>query len=275
MKKRLPGILLSVAGIALLIPVYRFLVTGSCLSAWTSVTSAIGCVLLVAGGAALLNARAGNPGPDLVRLEWFLPFRGARKRKAPRTSQAQRHWIWLPNSWLGGRETGGPGWLRRTLSKLGPSVVASPLRRAVQTVCLLVFFCLFFYVCWPYTTRPDAPGQRSSGWKFVEIDQQSGAFLFSHDHPPAWATHEDRTIHMVDLNAASDTEGYVGAFRIVSHGSNAVTLVPAGTPAAEVFDTLAMSPGPWSLREYDPGRWPAHYTEDLAAKSWSRPSCFC
>jgi len=43
-----------------------------------------------------------------------------------------------------------PKGLRRVLSMLGPTWVASPVRRIAQAVCLTLFLALFFYVCWPY-----------------------------------------------------------------------------------------------------------------------------
>ncbi len=45
------------------------------------------------------------------------------------------------------------GHLARTLGRLGPTWSASPGRRLVQSVCLLIFTALFFWVCWPYGAR--------------------------------------------------------------------------------------------------------------------------
>ena len=50
----------------------------------------------------------------------------------------------------------GAGPVRRILSRLGPSWLASPVRRGVQTLSLLLFLVLFFYVCWPYGSRHHA-----------------------------------------------------------------------------------------------------------------------
>lgn len=47
------------------------------------------------------------------------------------------------------------GAIRRALQRLGPTWLSSPVRRVVQAVCLCTFLVLFFYVCWPYTARPD------------------------------------------------------------------------------------------------------------------------
>ncbi|CAN5598987.1 hypothetical protein BH10PLA1_BH10PLA1_05830 [soil metagenome] len=43
-----------------------------------------------------------------------------------------------------------PGLLRRVLKAIGPTWHSSPVRRVVQSVCMIAFVWLFFYVCWPY-----------------------------------------------------------------------------------------------------------------------------
>ncbi|HUV62909.1 MAG TPA: 4Fe-4S binding protein, partial [Sedimentisphaerales bacterium] len=47
----------------------------------------------------------------------------------------------------------------KALKAMGPTWLASPVRRIAQTVCLLAFMVLFFYVCWPYTSeqQQDSP----------------------------------------------------------------------------------------------------------------------
>jgi len=40
------------------------------------------------------------------------------------------------------------------LKKTLPTWYYAPLRRVVQSLCLLLFLVLFFYVCWPYSARP-------------------------------------------------------------------------------------------------------------------------
>src|SRR5512139_3902709 len=45
------------------------------------------------------------------------------------------------------------GWrkiLNTALRKLGPSWQAAPIRRTLQTICLLLYLDLFFRVSWPY-----------------------------------------------------------------------------------------------------------------------------
>ena len=41
----------------------------------------------------------------------------------------------------------------RILSLPGPTWQASPVRRIVQSVCLVGFLAFLFYVCWPYGSR--------------------------------------------------------------------------------------------------------------------------
>ena len=46
-------------------------------------------------------------------------------------------------------------WLSKLLNKMGPTWRAAPIRRLVQTSCLLLFAYLFFYVAWPYAEHFD------------------------------------------------------------------------------------------------------------------------
>ncbi|MHC4248335.1 MAG: 4Fe-4S dicluster domain-containing protein [Planctomycetota bacterium] len=66
-----------------------------------------------------------------------------------------------------GDEAPRPGLLRRALGRLGPSWLRSPVRRTVQTVCLVLFCFLFFWVAWPYGARP---GPTEDGWPSHYID---------------------------------------------------------------------------------------------------------
>lgn len=58
-------------------------------------------------------------------------------------------------------QSGRTGALRRALATLGPTWAASPARRVVQTLCLLLFLALFLYVCWPYGSRHHADAMRA------------------------------------------------------------------------------------------------------------------
>ncbi len=64
--------------------------------------------------------------------------------------------------------------LARTLTALGPSWAASPVRRLIQSLCLAGFLLLFFWVCWPYGSRHSAEAFRAreiiDGELFLVLD---------------------------------------------------------------------------------------------------------
>ena len=51
--------------------------------------------------------------------------------------------------------------LRKALGVLGSSWSASPVRRIIQSLCLVAFLALLLYVCWPYGSRDYAARMHS------------------------------------------------------------------------------------------------------------------
>jgi len=181
-----------------------------------------------------------------MRLNWFLPF--LRKRKKNETlrplgvlSQAARKI--LPERFFADRETGKPGWFRKALKWLGPSMLSSPFRRVVQGSCFVLFLVLFFYVCWPYTARPLPPPKVSDGWQLAEIDQESGEFSFEISSTPGWVRTNGR-LHVIDAGAAEYEDGHVGRFSLRVSSDHQVTLVASADVDAEQLDRLFVSAGP-------------------------------
>ncbi len=272
MNKILAGSLLYIAGLALCIVA---IVWGKL---WTGVLAATSVVLLFAGAAVLFGSRQGAHAPATMRLNWFLRYTTGRSR---RTRPGRR-----------------PSWSRSVLRRMGPTVVASPLRRTIQSVCFVLYLALFYYVCWPYTARPTAPGQTNSSWEFTEIDQLTGTLCFSHPQPPAWATQAGRVVFLVDQSATNDEDAFVGAFQVMAKSRNpseperrvvseqgSIWLRSVGrsdAPATpdqaklgaesraalnvEQLDSIITSAGPWRICERRPGQWPSHYADDLARK---------
>ncbi len=58
---------------------------------------------------------------------------------------------------------------REILGKLGPTWAGSPVRRITQSACLIGFFVLLFYVCWPYGTRDYSQALRAKELVDAEI----------------------------------------------------------------------------------------------------------
>ncbi len=142
-------------------------------------------MLLLAVGAISLLSTYDRRSRAMLRLDWFLPelrrVRAGQEAKGRLLGRLARSW--LPETWLSRHQTKQRGKIRRFLRRLGNSWLASPIRRVVQAICLVVFLASFFLVCWPYRTRPSEPGRVSAGWQCVGVDQQSGQFRFRSTDP--------------------------------------------------------------------------------------------
>ncbi|MDA1049605.1 MAG: 4Fe-4S binding protein [Planctomycetota bacterium] len=203
-----------------------------------------------------------------MRLNWFLPFLRKKKKSetlAPPSFVMRCAMTVLPRSWFADRVTGKSGRIRKLLQRIGPSVLSSPLRRIVQTACLLLFLTLFFYVCWPYSARPAGDGQKSDGWRLVEVEQQTGLFRFEADRRPAWIERDGQVVH---VTSSAGSAAYVGAFAIADMAPSGVSLCPISELSPEAFDQLLLAQGTWSLTETEPDRWPSHYADELRKKEF-------
>ena len=133
-----------------------------------------------------------------MRINWFLPFR------------AKGQW--------------GPG--GSVLSWLGPTWLASPLRRWIQIGSWGVFAWLLFYVAWPYTARP---ARTWDGWTPVEADASTGRVSVEGGHPPGAAAGPGRVLYAVDRSGGPTR--LLGAFRIVGKTDGRIDLEPTGAMA--------------------------------------------
>ncbi len=57
----------------------------------------------------------------------------------------------------------------RWLERIGPVTRSSPTRRAVQTICLILFMDSFFRVCWPYSEKFTATTFSDKEWLPVDL----------------------------------------------------------------------------------------------------------
>ena len=192
-----------------------------------------------------------------MRVDWFLPFLRKKKKGetlAPPSFVTRWAMTILPRSWFADRVAGKPGLARKLLKRIGPSALSSPLRRIVQAACFLLFLVLFFHVCWPYSARPAGDGQKSDGWRLLEVEQQTGLFRFEVDARPAWIECDEQVVH---LTSSAGSVAYVGAFAIAETTSSGASLRPISELSPEAFDQLLLAQGTWSLGETEPNRWPA------------------
>jgi len=161
---------------------------------------------------------------------------------------------------LAHRATARQGRLRSVLRRLGPSWLASPGRRVVQAVFLLLFAALTFYVVWPYTADPL---WQSPGWTPVSVDALGGAVVLQPDD----AALPPRLGQSVFLSTIDNGRTRVfGAFTVASIDSDQLTVHPADDAAKARLDGLAEVFQPCTLSAGDPTAWPSHYADDLLRK---------
>jgi polyferredoxin len=201
-----------------------------------------------------------------MRLNIFLPW--LRKKKRGETARSSAVPIRgvraiLPSGLFSDPATGHAGWLRKVLKRGGPTWLSSPLRRLIQAAALLVFLWLFFYVCWPYDAVPAAVWR---GWVPVQFDLETKTAVVVGDHPATPPIEAGATVYVVDESQPGQERGDGDRFQVVAADGRELALRADDALAAERLEALAFSPGPWSLHEGRPSAWPAHYTENLAAK---------
>ena len=230
----------------------------------------ISCVLFAAAAMTLLTSFDRGRSNAIMRLDWFAPYL-KRQKDGQRVSHSLAGRLLrriVPKSLQSNRLTKNRGIIRRILRRLGVSWMASPVRRIIQTVCLVTFLVLFFYVCWPYSAAPVPPGRVSSGWSFHDIDQQSGEFRLTRIAAEDKSFAADQTLFVFDEEATELTTGAAGAFQVTHVSELSIRLQPAGELTPELLDAFFTSSGLWALHETDPTAWPSHYADDLANKEF-------
>lgn len=208
-----------------------------------------------------------------MRLDWFLPFH--RRTTATYTPPAY-NWpmrvlrALVPKALRSPANTVKPGPVRRLLKWIGPSLAASPFRRAAQAICFVLFCWLFFYVAFPYTAQPAKlwPGyvaanvNAETGVVDVEIPAGStdrpavGAIVFAAEPPAS------------DVGAIpADGPQHFGQFTVAASSTpNHLTLTPIAKPSDDALGRMSFSAAKWTLSEKAPDAWPSHYADDLAKK---------
>jgi len=199
-----------------------------------------------------------------MRLDFFLPILrkpvpGRPPRQPGLLSRIARKC--LPNFLLDDREKIRPGFLRRTLKRIGPVTLAAPWRRAIQAACFAMFVLFFFYICWPYSASPAA--------KTVIAD----VFL------PAWVSEKSSDERSEIVRDAAQRERLRGEIvsALSQHRRSTLLLAQAelhpqwvGKDLREIARDAKVEPADivLTLLEKDPAAalWRSHYADDLASK---------
>lgn len=165
MKRRVMAFSIALLAVAILVGVYQehAIITRSGFSPALAVT--IGCVLL-AFATLLLLTSLDRGSAAVLRLDWFSPTLRRLKpdQYASQSLPGRLLRRLVPDGLQSDRISKRRGIIRRGLRKLGLSWLASPVRRIVQSTCLVTFLVLFFYVCWPYDARPETDIGSAEAW---------------------------------------------------------------------------------------------------------------
>ena len=234
-------------------------------SYWKTVAVAAALVVICIGFiAALTRFSKRTRSSATLRLDHFLPF--VRKRRFPAGPPALvvrwAHRL-LPASFFFDPTTGAEGTLRRLCRKIGPTVLAAPLRRIVQALCFVTFLTLFFVVCWPYNARPVTDGRVSDDWGFREIDQATGELRFAPAVPKAASIF---AVNDTVFLANQGQERTLLSAGIVQIDKSGAALLPVDPLSPEATQELLLGSGTWAFHEIEPGKWPSHYADNLASK---------
>jgi ferredoxin len=233
-------------------------------SGWEAIAGVAAIVFVCAGVIALLTKFSQRTRSHaLLRLDHFLPF--VRKRRfpaGPPTVLVKLSHKLLPASFFFDPATGAEGKLRRWCRKIGPTVLAAPLRRIVQTVCFVTFLILFFFVCWPYNARPVVDGKISSDWNFREVDQATGELQFA----PTTSARALLTFTGESSVYLANQDGSLLSGRIVRINSDSAALLPDEPLSSDAMQQLLLGTGTWAFHQVEPGKWPSHYADNLASK---------
>jgi len=233
-----------------------------------SIGFTLGSVLLAAAILVLTTTFDQGRSHALLRLDWFSPvLRRLKSRQHVSYSLPGRLLRRvIPQSWQSNRDDKQRGLIRRSLRRIGLSWLASPVRRVVQAICLLTFLWLFFYVCWPYSASPAAPGRQSTAWQFQELDQQTEDIVLTEGTLDEWPIKVGEAVFLRDDGAFDPATSFTGEFTVAAVAENELRFHSAGELTDEAIDAFFTNAGPWSVHETDPNAWPDHYAENLAAK---------
>src|SRR6056297_1851203 len=234
---------------------------------WRPVALTAAGVVLAAAVIALLGT-LDRRSAALVRIDWFLPALRRLKPGQPDNDRFMGRVVRrvLPASVRSDHRTKRRGSFRKWVRKLGISWLSSPVRRSVQAICLVVFVILFFYVCWPYTAEPLPPGQVSAGWRFAELQSETGQVALTGGSDSDWI--QDAEVFYLQTEPDRDEVDAATQMRLASQSPGRIVLSPEQPLEDSTLDQLLIGGDSWSLYERRPNAWPAHYADELAAKEF-------
>lgn len=245
---------------------------GMTLAAGSELAWAVSLCIVVAGALSLFTTLRSGHSSAWIRLDLFLPVLRKERPSRPTRPAGITYRIarrLLPIALFSNRLTKARGQGRKWLRALGPTWLSSPIRRLVQTVCLLTFFWLFLVTCWPYGARPADSANAVISGSIDSLDQESGTVNLAFAGDLESLADAAAQWHLVALpeGSASDATKPTRSYAVRLHGQedNQLTLEPVD---ANEFMDLVTSTEEFTLYDRDPSAWPQHYAENLERKEW-------
>lgn len=238
-------------------------------STW-AVPAALGALVCALGLGWALSRLSHGRTRAWLRLDWFFPMlrklRGVQVPSPSLPGRALRRLV--PRSWQSDWSKKRRGPLRKFLRRVGPTWVASPVRRVIQGICLSVFLVLFFYVCWPYTARPDASAPESTGWTVAKIRSGSGDVQLINENHLGWPAAAGDQVFLFDADRNLQLTAQDSAVRILSVAEGRLEIRPGEHLNSELWTQILTGFGPLTICQRGPETWPSHYADDLERKQW-------
>ncbi|MCC9608639.1 4Fe-4S binding protein [Blastopirellula sp. JC732] len=234
--------------------------------------------VLIAAAVIALTTSFDRRGGAILRIDWFLPMIRKQKTSVPSSPTLPGALLrkLIPTTWQSNWTTKQRGPIRRLLRAIGPSWLASPVRRVVQGICLVTFLVLFFYACWPYDARPKNTEPTSEAWRFVSFEQEQNRFEFESTVAAANSETVGRRVFVMREEAqpfATEKDRLLGEFvvaGVTSTAQNAIKLelspADATTPAMMQLILGGGRDQTFAVHANDPTAWPSHYADNLASK---------
>lgn len=179
-------------------------------------------------------------------------------------------WV-VPAPFFDDLTTGKPGWTRQFLKWIGPTWVAAPWRRIIQAACLILFFVLFFYVCWPYSARPAAQWPQ---WQPKQMEEGDSLRL-ERDAGDVAGLSPGQVVYAGNPVARDPEQADFGPVEVIRAEPGIVVIKKRPEFRTEKWEELQFDlGGPWVLSERPSSEWPAHYTESLRNKEFVHAEIF-
>ena len=132
----------------------------------------------------------------------------------------------------------------------------------------MLFLTLFFYVCWPYSARPQVATEPVIALRFEQVDQKTGDLVFSTNVAKSSPLDRELVWHL-ELPSQSPAQKEESApVTVVFQTDTLLTLHPPMQLTGDQLDRILFSNNPIKLYDHPRPFWPSHYSSNLQEKEF-------